>query len=103
MSNLRPRVQALPGHQNHRRNVAPYASQRESHSRCERIVSTKFLPIATCKAKWPPRNSWSENYKNIYNFKDFERKTRSNLDCRSERHCPFSNELTHGHAISIPY
>ena len=78
MANLRLRVHALQGHQNHRRNVDSYARQRESHSRCERVVSTKFLPIATCKAKWSkwsPRNSCSENYKNGYNGKESEIKT----------------------------
>jgi hypothetical protein len=65
----------------------------------------QILSDCNLKANWLPRNSWSENYKDSYNFEDSGGKTHVNfgLVSGSERHFAFSTELTCGHSISISY
>jgi hypothetical protein len=104
MSNLRLRVHALQGHQNHRRNVDSYARQRESHSRCERIVSTKFLPIATRKQNGRHAIHVPKITKMVRVSKNPKEKTHSNLNYSQGGKAPrLPMDLTLGHSISIPY
>jgi hypothetical protein len=52
----------------------------------------QILPYCNLKAKWLPRNSWSRNYKNGYNFKDSEGKA----------HVKFCVILQEGRALRFP-
>ena len=66
----------------------------------------QILPYCNPKAKWLPCNSWSRNYKNGYNFEDWEEKAYVKFwVILQERRVLrfFPNELTCGHSINIPY